>query len=101
MNGFDAKTVREFFELFARLLKPGGTLSYFEYIGVRTAKMPFAGEAERRRLRRVGALVRRMQRRYQYKCRRVLSNFPPAYARHLRFDGGQGTDGNRTEEVCT
>src|SRR5207247_8148938 len=77
--------VREIFRAYSRLLKPGGVLSYFEYVLIRQLKTPFASRTERRRLYRVGRLVGGYIRAYQVRRQQVLMNVPPAIVRHLHL----------------
>jgi phospholipid N-methyltransferase len=88
LNNFPPHAVRTVFQTFERLLKPGGTLSYFEYYWVRQLKTPFVGERERRRLYKVGRIVGRNIRKYQVRRQQVLMNVPPAIVRHLRLKPG-------------
>lgn len=85
LNNFPVALVREVFKSYSRLLKPGGVLSYFEYVLIRQLKTPFANRAERRRLYRVGRLVGRYIRAFQVRRQRVLMNVPPAIVRHLHL----------------
>jgi phospholipid N-methyltransferase len=85
MNNFPVALVRQIFRVFRRLLKPGGSLSYFEYLGVRPVKRAFVGRAERRRLWGVGRVVGKYIRTGQFRCRRVWPNVPPAMVRHLHL----------------
>jgi phospholipid N-methyltransferase len=85
LNNFPAAQVRAIFRAFSRLLKPGGMLSYFEYVFVRQLKTPFASRRERRRLFGVGRAVKRYIGAYQFRRQHVLINVPPAIVRHLRF----------------
>jgi phospholipid N-methyltransferase len=85
LNNFSVSQVRAIFRTFDRLLKPGGTLSYYEYVFVRQLKTPFVSRQERRRLFRVGRLVARYIRAYEVRHKRILINVPPATVRHLRF----------------
>ena len=85
LNNFAPFQVRAIFRTFVRLLKPGGTMTYFEYLGVRQLKTPFVNRQERRRLRHVGRIVGKYIREYQVRHKRVLVNVPPATVRHLRF----------------
>jgi phospholipid N-methyltransferase len=88
LNNFPAAQVREIFQAFTRLLKPGGMLSYYEYVLIRQLKTPFANRRERRRLYRVGRVVGRYIRAFQFRRQHVLMNVPPAIVRHLRFAPG-------------
>jgi phospholipid N-methyltransferase len=85
LNNFAVSQVRTIFRTFTRLLKPGGTLSYYEYAFVRQLKTPFVGREERRRLLKVGRVVDRYIRNYQIGRKRILINVPPATVRRLRF----------------
>jgi len=83
LNNFSVDQVRAIFRALKRLLKPGGTLSYFEYIFIRHLATPFASRRERRRLYRVGRVVERYIESCQTCSQQVLMNVPPAVARHL------------------
>ncbi len=85
LNNFPVFQVRAIFRTFRRLLRPGGTLSYYEYVWVRQLKTPFVSRQERRRLFRVGRVVDRYIRDYQVGRERILINVPPATVRHLRL----------------
>jgi phospholipid N-methyltransferase len=82
-NNFSADQVREIFQVYNRLLKPGGTLTYFEYVWVRQLKSPFCNPRERKRLYRVGRLVGGYIDSFQIRRQRILINVPPAIVRHL------------------
>ena len=90
LNNFSSSQVRGIFATFARLLKPGGTLSYYEYAWVRQLKSPFVNKRERRRLFRVGRLMRGYIRDYQVRREQIFINVPPATVRHLRFKPAPG-----------
>jgi phospholipid N-methyltransferase len=83
-NNFPVSQVREILRAYNRLLKPGGTLTYFEYVFIRHLKTPFVDRRERRRLYRVGRVVGGYIRDYQVRRERVFINMPPAIVRHLR-----------------
>lgn len=83
LNNFPVAQVREIFRAYARLLKPGGTLTYYEYVFVRQIKTPFVNRRERWRLGGVGRIVDGYIRSYQVKRQRILINVPPAIVRHL------------------
>lgn len=83
LNNFPAAEVRAIFKAYTRLLKPGGTLSYYEYVFIRQIKTPFVNRNERRRLYRVGRVVTKYIRSYQVRRQQVFINVPPAVVRHL------------------
>jgi len=84
-NNFPVAQVREIFRVYNRLLKPGGTLTYYEYVLIRQLKTPFVNRQERRRLYRVGRVVGEYIRDYQVRRQKVLINVPPAIVRHLHL----------------
>jgi phospholipid N-methyltransferase len=85
LNNFPVAQVRAIFATYNRLLKPGGMLSYYEYTLVRQFKTPFVDRRERRRLFRVGRVMRGYIRDYQVRRERVFVNVPPATVRHMRL----------------
>lgn len=85
LNNFPVAQVREIFRVYNRLLKPGGTLSYYEYVFIRQLKSPFVNRRERRRLFGVGRVVRSYIRACQIGREQVFMNVPPAVVRHLRL----------------
>src|SRR5262249_7543865 len=85
LNNFPVAQVREIYRVYRRLLKPGGTLSYYEYVWIRQLKTPFVDRRERRRLYRLGKVVGSYIRNYQVRREQVLMNVPPAIVRHLRL----------------
>ena len=84
-NNFTPEEVRTFFEHFRALAKPGGTLSFFEYVGVRPLQQPFVGKQRRTRVKQVAEVVEEFARAYQFDQEIVIVNMPPARIRHLRF----------------
>ena len=85
LNNFPVAQVREIYQCYNRLLKAGGTLSYYEYVFIRQLKSPFVDRRERRRLYRVGRVVGGYIRAYQVRRQQVFMNMPPAVVRHLRL----------------
>ncbi len=90
LNNFSVAQVREVYRVYDRLLKPGGTLTYYEYVWIRQLKSPFVDRRERRRLYRVGRIVSHYIRAYQVRRQRVFMNVPPAVVRHLRLKPSAG-----------
>jgi phospholipid N-methyltransferase len=86
LNNFQVHEVEAILGQLPRLLKPGGTLSFFQYIGIRKVKGMVAGAQDRKRLAGIG---RAMDGVLAGEIRRdhVWVNVPPAYVHHVRFDG--------------
>jgi phospholipid N-methyltransferase len=103
LNNFPVAQVREIFRVYNRLLKPGGTLTYYEYALIRQLKTPFVNRRERRRLYCVGRVVGDYIRACQVRRQQVLMNVPPATVRHLRLKPGllalDHADGRRSRLV--
>lgn len=85
LNNFPAEMVRSILDRLVALAAPGGTLSFFEYIGVRKAKALVAGADERRRLAGVESALHAARDKWQFDRDCVLANVPPAWVHHLRF----------------
>ncbi|MFH0982046.1 MAG: methyltransferase [Planctomycetota bacterium] len=85
-TAFETTLVREILAAVRRNLRPGGVFSYFEYVGLRRLNGTLSVGRGRRRIRRVSALLDRHIDRHQFSRETVLLNFPPAHARHWRFE---------------
>jgi phospholipid N-methyltransferase len=91
LNNFPLALVRDIFRSYQRLLKPGGTLSYFEYLWIRQLKSALVKASQRQRLHVLGRFLDRRIRAYQVAQQRVFFNVPPAAARHMQFEPAGGT----------
>jgi phospholipid N-methyltransferase len=85
LNNFPAEVVSSILDRLVALAAPGGTLSFFEYIGVRKAKALVASADERRRLAGVESALHAARDQWQFDRDCVLANVPPAWVHHLRF----------------
>ncbi len=85
LNNFPIPLVQELFAAYERLLRPGGVLSYFEYILIRQLKALFVSARKRQYLRALGAFLEGKIRAYQFRADHVYFNITPAVARHFRF----------------
>ena len=86
LTAFELQDVRDVLTTIRRSLKPGGVLSYFEYIGLRKASIILSFGRKRARVREVSAYLSENIRNHQFERTTVLHNLPPAHARHLRFE---------------
>jgi phospholipid N-methyltransferase len=89
LNNFSASDVEQILSAFAKLAKPGGTLSFFEYVAVRPMRAAFAGSDERQRLRDIGRLLGGLLGKCEIRRECVLANMPPAWVHHVRLGGVQ------------
>ena len=81
-NNFPPDLVRKIFEAFMQAAKPHGTVSFFEYVGIRKLKAPFLSDFERERLNEVESIIAEYMGRGERHM--TLLNLPPAWACTLR-----------------
>ncbi len=93
LNNFEADSVERILAKLRRLLAPGGTLSFFEYVAIRRAKSLVSSRIERERLRGVARALSEVLRGNEVHRDLVLANVPPAWVHHVRF--GAEVIGNR------
>jgi phospholipid N-methyltransferase len=84
-NNFPPELVRDLFDRMCRLARPGGVLTFFEYLWIRDLKRPFVSRGERIRLGRVAHIIAGHLDRYEFRRDIVPINVPPAVVHHLRI----------------
>jgi phospholipid N-methyltransferase len=84
LNNFPADLVRDIFASYFRLLKPGGVLSYFEYMYVRPAKKLVMRGDEKARLVALDEIMGSYRSRHHIRTDWVFANVPPAWVQHLQ-----------------
>ncbi|MER6363254.1 methyltransferase domain-containing protein [Kitasatospora sp. NPDC001527] len=84
LTNFTPEQVERIMARYLDLLHPGGTLSYFAYLGTRRARTLFASRAEARRHAAVDEIMTAYQHRYATGRWTVLANLPPAHVWELR-----------------
>jgi phospholipid N-methyltransferase len=85
LNNFSVADVEQILSVFARLLKPSGRLSFFQYIGLRRLRSLVSQAAERERLHGVGLALDRLLRQRELRREAIWLNFPPAWVHHVQF----------------
>jgi phosphatidylethanolamine/phosphatidyl-N-methylethanolamine N-methyltransferase len=86
-NNFSPDLVEQILDKLRRLLASGGTLSFFEYVAVRKAKLLVSSRRERTRLGEIGRVLAGVLGRSEIHRDLVLANVPPAWVHHVRFSG--------------
>ncbi|WP_405541562.1 methyltransferase domain-containing protein [Streptomyces phaeochromogenes] len=84
LTNFTPVQVERIMARYLELLHPGGTLTYFAYVGTRKARALTASRAEARRHAAVDEIMAAYQRTYATGRWTVWANVPPAYVWHLR-----------------
>lgn len=85
LNNFSSDSVHKILEAYSTLLKPGGVLSFFQYIFIRDAKLIVSLGSERTRLKGVGKAIETVLAEREFAREWVWPNVPPAWVHHLRF----------------
>ena len=83
LNNFSVAAVEEILAALRGLLKPGGTLSFFQYAGVRPLRAIASRGTGRARLRGIGKAINDTLRDHEVRRELVLSNIPPAWVHHV------------------
>jgi phosphatidylethanolamine/phosphatidyl-N-methylethanolamine N-methyltransferase len=85
LNNFAVESVDQILSKLGRLLAPGGTLSFFEYVAVRRAKSLVCSRTDRERLQGIAKVLGNF---LQSEVRRdlVWANVPPAWVHHVRVE---------------
>jgi phosphatidylethanolamine/phosphatidyl-N-methylethanolamine N-methyltransferase len=84
LTNFTPGQVERIMTRFMELLHPGGTLTYFAYLGTRRARALTASPSEARRHAAVDEVMAAYQRGYATGRWTVWANLPPAHVWHLR-----------------
>lgn len=84
LNNFPAELVNLIAETYFRLLKPGGVLSYFEYMYVRPIRKAVTRGAERIRITAIDTTLQSHCDHCRIRRDNVWLNTPPAWVQHLR-----------------
>lgn len=85
LNNFSVAAVEEILTAYRRLLRPGGTLSFFEYIAIRRARSLVSGRVERVRLQGISRALAELFAEGRIARDWVWPNLPPAWVHHVRL----------------
>ncbi len=81
---FPPAVVETITDSYFRLLRPGGTLSYFEYLYIRPLKKIVTVGATRQKIHAVDRILAGHLQNHRLRRDTVLLNVPPAWVQHLR-----------------
>ena len=84
LNNFPTDLVSEIFQAYFRLLKPGGVLSYFEYMYVRPVRKVVSRGPENERICQIDQIMRSYTTQYRIRTNWIWFNLPPAWVQHLQ-----------------
>ena len=84
-NAFEAGFVQAIFDKYNLLIKSGGILSYFEYIGICKIKEFFLIGEEKRNYSKTISTTKNFRKAFEFKTDIILLNVPPAYVHHLKM----------------
>lgn len=90
LNNFSVADVEQILSAFAGLLRPGGILSFFEYVAIRRARALVSGREDRARLRGIAQTLGGLLDGQEFKRDCVWGNFPPAWVHHVRMPDDAG-----------
>jgi phospholipid N-methyltransferase len=86
LTNFAVEDVRAILTRFSQLARPGGVLSFFEYIAIRSMRMMVTSRADRERLRAIDQVFDQILGGREFKRDWIWPNVPPAWVHHVRFD---------------
>ncbi len=89
LTNFPADLVRSITESYLKLLKPGGVLSYFEYMYVRPVRKVTSRGDENERIRAIDDIMSQLCNAHRIRRDNIWINVPPAWVQHLRLSEGQ------------
>jgi phospholipid N-methyltransferase len=90
LNNFGVELVERILATFERLIAPGGTLSFFEYMGVRRLRASVGPKADRARLTGISQALSSLLDRHGSGRDWVWPNLPPAWVHHLKKNEDSG-----------
>ena len=90
LNNFPADLVEDISNGYFRLLKPGGVLSYFEYMYVRPVRKVVTRGKEKERIVRIDDIMQAHCSQHRIRRDSIWINIPPAWVQHLQVkeEGG-------------
>jgi len=99
-NNFPLALTQAIFDRMFMLMRDGGELTYFEYVGLRQMKAPFVGASGRDRLRKFNEFRESTHKKHIVTHQLVVANVPPAVAiRIVKRQGVRATCSASTKTI--
>jgi phosphatidylethanolamine/phosphatidyl-N-methylethanolamine N-methyltransferase len=84
-NAFRAKFVEDIFKHYKLITKPGGYVTFCEYMALPGIRKMFLPPLAKKALQETLDAVAHFENQYQIKQDKVFANFPPALVHHCQF----------------
>lgn len=98
LNNFAVADVEQILATMVGLLKPGGVLSFFQYVAIRKARALVSNRHERARLQGISRALDGLLGPHEERRDCIWRNLPPAWVHHVRMpatDDGSSTSPSR------
>jgi phospholipid N-methyltransferase len=86
-NNFPLPLTESIFKQMLELLRVGGVLTFFEYLGAREVKRPFVGRTHRLAIDALKSFHQQTARAHRVRREIIMANIPPACAVHITKSG--------------
>jgi len=88
-NVFESGFVKAILEHYEDIMKPGGMISYFEYMVFPAIKKVFLTADKKTDFIKLHEILNQYRKKYEIDTAKVFKNFPPAYVHNLRMNGNR------------
>jgi phospholipid N-methyltransferase len=85
-NSFPVDFLEKILNKYRSLIKPGGTISYFEYIALAKVKLFFLFGDDKNQFEKTITTTTNFLNRFEFDSNKIFANFPPAKVHHLLMD---------------
>ncbi len=99
LNNFAVADVEQILGTLVGLLKPGGMLSFFQYVAIRKARALVSNRHERQRLKGIAQALDTLLGPHEERRDCVWRNLPPAWVHHVRMPCAAGSPSDRQNGV--
>ena len=84
-NVFDAEFVKMILTHYENIIKPGGILSYFEYLFYPEIKKRILSNEKKENYLNLHKILKQFRKKYEMNTVKVFKNFPPACVHNLKL----------------